>query len=82
MAGSNMDGDFAVSMDEVDFINNEISLLYVCRLSDFQLVGVDGSFSIVHRSVVDNISRLECVGGGDTSVCRVAISSVCCRDIS
>ena len=34
MAGSNLDGDYLTSMDEVELINNDISSSDVCRLLD------------------------------------------------
>ena len=38
MAGSNLDGDCGVSMDEVELINNDISSPDICWLSDSPLV--------------------------------------------
>ena len=82
MDGSKIDGDCAASMDEVELINNDIASTDMCRLSDSQLVGMDGSFSTVYRSVAGDIFGLACVGGDYTSFCRVADSSVGCSDIS
>ena len=82
MTGSNLHGDCVATMDEIQLINNDISSTYICRLSDSQLVGMDGSFSTVYRSVAGDIFGLACVGGDYTSFCRVADSSVGCSDIS
>ena len=82
MDGSKIDGDCAASMDEVELINNDVSSTDMCRLSDSQLVGMDGSFSTVYRSVADDIFGLACVGGDYTSFSRVADSSVGCSDTS
>ena len=61
-------------MDKVELILNDISSTNICRLSNYQLVGVDYSYSSVYRSLADNISRLERTGGGNTSFCRVVAS--------
>ena len=67
-------------MDEVELVNNHISSKYICRLSDFELVGMDGFFSTMYCSVDDSITGIACTDVEDTSVWRVADSSVGCID--
>ena len=47
MTGSNLDGDCAATIDEVELINNNFFPTDICRLPDSQLFDVDGSISFV-----------------------------------
>ena len=61
------------SMGKVELINNDISTINICRLSDSQLVGVDRSIPTMYTG---NISWLESTGGDGTSFCQVTNSSM------
>ena len=82
MTGSNLYGDCVTSMDRVEVINNNISWTGICRVSDSQFVGVDGSFSTMYRSITNTNSGIEGIYSHDTSFCRVTDSSVGYSDTS
>ena len=80
--GSNLDGDCLAMMEEVELINNDISCSDMCRLSDSKLVNMGSLISSMYRSVADNISIPQNIGGNYTRFCHVGDSGIGCNDTS
>ena len=63
---NNLDGDFGVTMKEIDLISKAFSCKNNCGLLNSKLVGADGSVSSVYCPVTDNIHIPQNSGDGDT----------------
>lgn len=55
MKESNLDGDCIATMEEINLINDRLSCTDICGQSHSKLVNVDGSVSLVHSPVTDNV---------------------------
>ena len=79
---SNLDDDYVITMEEINLMNNEITCIDICRLSNSKLVDVDDSISSMYCLVTDNISIPENTSGNDTRFCHVADYNVGCSGTS
>ena len=57
-------------------MNKGIQCIDICGLSNYKLVGVDGSVSLAYSLVTDNIYVSQNYDGNDTGLCHVAKSGI------